>query len=207
MRAWNRLGMDRMPVAFHGQARRGTHDHAYYLSEDRDHDGLIDHVTVHARSGLPGMVVAALASAGDVWLSQRATWTLVPITLGMASGELFGPSRHWISTTVYVTPTWQRSRLASEMSGAPADVQLRHELRLRRLPEPVTVRWEFIIGRDAAAVRPSAFLRTSHTRQPAPDSSHGAPSLEFAEPVHGPLAFGFGCHFGLGLLRSAARNE
>jgi CRISPR-associated protein Csb2 len=33
----------------------------------------------------------------------------------------------------------------------------------------------------------------------APDWSLGFPELAFAAPVCGPLAFGFGAHFGLGL--------
>lgn len=36
--------------------------------------------------------------------------------------------------------------------------------------------------------------------QPPSDAVASFPTISFAEPVFGPLAFGFGAHFGLGQL-------
>jgi CRISPR-associated protein Csb2 len=34
-------------------------------------------------------------------------------------------------------------------------------------------------------------------------ASHADRRIEFANPIQGPLALGFGCHFGLGMFRRA----
>ncbi len=202
MRAGNVVGLDRLPEAFHGGPGRREHDHAYWLSEDRDDDGLIDHVTVHANAGLPRLVVAALAGAGSVWLGRPATWELIPQTMGgPETVGLLGSARVWHAATAYVTPLWRTTDGGRERHGLDAEAQLRKELKDRGLPSPVQILWRDGIQIKTVTLPPAGFVVSVPTRGPPADATKTAPTLIFAEAVTGPLAFGFGKHFGLGLMR------
>jgi CRISPR-associated protein Csb2 len=78
------------------------------------------------------------------------------------------------------------------------EAQLLRELRVRGLPEPASI--SCIDGyrtSDGRIVPWEEF----HTRRFKGEAGYGLAgfSLEFPEPVSGPIAVGFGCHFGLGL--------
>ncbi len=202
MRAGNVIGLTRLPDALHGGPGRREHDHAYWLSEDRDGDGLIDHVTVHANSGLPQPVVAALAGAGSVWLDRAATWELIPWTMGWPGAEgLLGSARIWHAATAYVTPLWRTTPGGRERLGLDAEAQLRGELAARGIPAPVRIIWRKRMRVPGASLAPVGFVVSVLTRKAPADAFQGAPTLIFAEPVTGPLALGFGKHFGLGLMK------
>lgn len=202
MRAGNAVGLERLPDAFHGGPGRREHDHAYWLCEDRDGDGLIDHVTVHANAGLPRLVVVALAGAGSVWLDRSASWTLIPQTLGgPETAGLLGTARIWHAATAYVTPLWRTTDGGRERFGLDTEAQLRKELKDRGIPSPVRILWRDGIRMKTVAISPGKFAVSVPTRKPPADATKTAPTLIFAEPVSGPLAFGFGKHFGLGLMR------
>ena len=79
-----RRGFWPLPDAFHGGAG-GDHRHAFYLPEDLDKDGQIDHVLLFAESGLPKPLIAALAEGGDVFLRGTGRWQLLPDWMGAAS--------------------------------------------------------------------------------------------------------------------------
>ena len=161
MRAGNVIGLARLPDALHGGPGRREHDHAYWLSEDRDGDGLIDHVTVHANSGLPQAVVAALAGAGSVWLDRAATWELIPWTMGGPGAEgPLGCARIWHAATAYVTPLWRTTPGGRERVGLDAEAQLRGELAARGFPAPVRIIW-----RKRMRV-PGAFRVSTETTNP-----------------------------------------
>nr|WP_294544773.1 type I-U CRISPR-associated protein Csb2 [uncultured Rhodopila sp.] len=202
MRAGNAVGLARLPEAFHGGPGRREHRHAYWLSEDRDGDGLIDHVTVHATSGLPRLLVAALAGAGSVWLDRTATWELIPQTLGRPeAGGLLGPARIWRPATAYVTPRHRMTDGGRERAGEDAESQLRREMAERRMPIPVWIQWQDRIHLMRVGLAPTDFVSVAG-RQTAPAQAlKRAPVMLFANPVTGPLSFGFGSHFGLGLMR------
>jgi CRISPR-associated protein Csb2 len=196
MRAGNRIGLASLPAVFHGAGGAGPHDHAYWLSEDRDGDGRIDHVLVHANAGIPAGVIPALAAAGTVWLGPEAEWSLAPVWMGCpAPGGLFGPSRRWAAATAYVTPRWRTDRHGRERPGLDPEQQLRREIALRGLPPPVSVCWR---AHDTGPT----FVTVTKTRRAPRDAWQGQPLIRFATQVQGPLAFGFGAHFGLGLLRA-----
>lgn len=197
MRAGNRIGLARLPAAFHGTARGGPHDHAYWLSEDWDDDGRIDHVLVYAASGLPPALILALALSGPVWLGAGAEWGLEPVWMGGVVGGLFGPARAWEAVTAYVTARWRTDRFGRARRGLDPEAQLRREMALRGFPPPLAIDW--LDGAAATAAR--RFVTATKARRAPADSWQGRPEVVFAEPVRGPLAFGFGAHFGLGLLR------
>lgn len=192
MRAGNRLGLGRLPDAFHGAAGAGPHDHAYWLPEDQDGDGRIDHVLLHARAGFSRALLPALAAAGPVWLGRELEWSLLPVWMGrLAPGGLLGPARRWETVTAYVTPLWRTGRQGRERPGLDPTSQLRREIALRGLAPPAGLWWR----------GETAFETATKTRRAPHDAWQGALILLFPEPVAGPLAFGFGAHFGLGLLR------
>ena len=211
-------GPDHIPVMLSGHGRDGPvrgHRHAFWLSEDEDGDGLVDHLTVH----VPGMDDATLAalltvsigvsSPEESWRAERQ-WSGrsgdlgdpdalgapgVPGTPGAPSapsapdapGRLFGSAHAWTSITPYVGPWHQKPRLTQPD-------MLRRECGLRGLPPLAEV---FPLD-GGARTRPEVRWRWRGSTPPGP--GRGALwRLVFDAPVSGPLALGYGCHFGLGL--------
>jgi CRISPR-associated protein Csb2 len=201
MRAGTRLGLVHMPDPFHGTNEGGPHEHAFWLSEDRDRDGCIDHVTVYAHCGLAPEVVGALAGTGHVWLNRRSTWQLIPLGLGRPrSGGLVGPACRWIAATAYVTPKHRTDVTGRVRPHLAPEAQLREEIARRGLPAPVSITWHEAIQAKEEILQAAHFVTTGRGRRAPSDCWRGAPTVDFAEPISGPLAFGFGAHFGLGLL-------
>ena len=132
--------------------------------------------------------------------------------LGTAS-RLLQASTVWRSVTPYLHP-WYLSK--TEQRSAPAtqtaiEEQIRKEWS-QRTGTPVGIeRIEFAeqieVGRGGRKLRPLQFHRFRRKRGLVqPDTLGRAVTLHFATPVRGPVALGFGCHFGLGLF-AARRGE
>lgn len=87
----------------------------------------------------------------------------------------------------------------------PAD-QIRKECRLRGRSEPAeTDELPDGIPVKDRPCRPVHFHRFRSKRGLVqPDTRGSFWLLTFAEPVDGPVALGFGCHFGLGLFQAIA---
>lgn len=203
--AWTTSGSGRLPLCLHGpdapKNAGWNHGHAFVLPEDADADGIIDHISLTASVGLDPAAIRLLAATDRLILSSG---TRIELMLDRAgSSELLapaikGPSRVWISRTPYLPPAKDRDRfdikdaarqLKSEIAGRrPAAVLARQPEPLPRLDhasEPLLPE-HFHLSRDNGALPPEAsapcFFR-----------------LVFSTPVAGPLAFGWGCHQGLGL--------
>ena len=118
-------------------------------------------------------------------------------------GVLFGPSKRWRSATPFSLP-----RFATRGAGKPArprdmpETQLVRELRLRGLPEPVSVT---PVGGYSTGGRPLVRWPEFETRRFKGETGHGLAGfdVEFAGEIAGPLGLGFACHFGLGLFMPA----
>lgn len=84
------------------------------------------------------------------------------------------------------------------------DEQIRKECRLRGWGEPA----EIASVPDGIQVsgrlrRPVHFHRFRSKRGLVqPDTRGGFYEITFTEPIDGPVALGFGCHFGLGLFQA-----
>jgi CRISPR-associated protein Csb2 len=202
-RASRALGDEPPPSVFtgHRSGEDNEHRHAYYLPEDSDGDGLIDHLVVHADEGFGEVEEQALAALRKLWLrSGEAEWQVVPEaveareTLAEAT-PLLGTGTTWTSVTPYLHPWFVKKRFTVED-------QLRRECALRDLPgieEAEPVESVPIGGRER---RPIHFHRFRAKRGLTQPDTHGSFwRLTFTEPVSGPLALGFSCHFGLGLFR------
>jgi CRISPR-associated protein Csb2 len=222
---WTEIGRWRAPPVMSGRDENGkplkedTHTHAFFLPEDADDDGRIDHLVVSAHGGFDADSRHALDKVTRLWLKRRdqATtgdddapeeagreeWRLAlegfgqPQDFGDAS-RLLGTAREWISATAYLMP-WHTKKGFGPAEQIAREVEQRRIGMLERQPEPLcTIE---IHGRGR---RPIHFHRFRSRRGlTQPDTSGSFWRLVFADPISGPLALGFGCHFGLGLFGRA----
>ncbi len=182
----------------HGMAPGAPHVHAFYLPEDLTRDGHIDHITVHAPAGLCPKELRALDRITRIWLGPGAEWRVTLEAVGRAvdlpAHEYLGSSRTWVSATPYLHPWFRKKRFDVED-------QLRRELQHRGLPTPALERLSTVrVGRRQ--LRPRDFhLLLRRGRRPQPDTRGSFWRLSFPEAVPGPVALGFGCHYGLGIFR------
>ena len=205
------------------------HAHAFWLPEDADSDGLIDHVSVFIASGIDDVVCAKLDRITRLWLpSERRTedvdaedasakeWRLALEGFGQPTdfaedAYIFGASTTWQS----ITPFLASGHLK------PAQVMKRdqrtsgHAREFRRLITRRGLDVQF--GFDVADVLVSekhemssggVVRRTVHFhrfrsrgRETQLDAAGTFLNVTFPRPVQGPIALGYGSHFGLGLFR------
>ncbi len=202
----------------HDGERMEGHRHAFILPADDDDDGKLDHISVHSPAGFDAPAQRALARVRRLWQPQRRP-DLHVVLLGLGEPEVHGGfdprqgqtpqlarSRVWVSRTPFILYRYPRlrndgtPRLRQDGTwrDGPQD-QVRLSLRRRGLPEPVEIE---PIDHTVAAGRPLRWLQFARERregQPAPVNLRGYGfRLVFAEPVAGPIALGYACHFGLG---------
>jgi CRISPR-associated protein Csb2 len=195
-----RRGHKELPASFHGGDRSG-HGHAFWLPEDADGDGHIDHVLVFCANGMDAEIIASLASVSWFPLGDNE-YRMAPSWMGpRPRGGLFGPATVWSALTPYVTPWRRLTKTGKERVRYTLDAQLLEEIRLRGLPTPSGVDWKPSAWCGDDPVLASQFAsRGAKKDGPPSDAVASFPLVTFPSPVAGPLAFGFGAHFGLGLL-------
>lgn len=191
------------------------HRHAFFLPTDEDDDGLIDHVTIYARGGFDDAELQALQSLSFVTWGHDDSVSLTSATM-LTGSELarvpaFTPRTRWRSTTpmvLYRHPKKYR-RGAPKLNAAGRQIdgpedQLHREWGYRQaidetLPNLVSV--HRIPGREIADGRRLhwlSFARRRHqTATRATNLAFGF-DIEFESPVPGPIAVGYGAHFGMG---------
>lgn len=186
-----------------GASRDPAHGHAFFLPEDTDRDGLIDHLTVYCRLGFSDDALERLRRLRWLWWRGSATSSRrnelalsleaigTPATIPGLS-RLTGPSRVWRSVTPYCWPRFRKKREV-DLDVFIRD-QIRREWSLRFYPEELP---------DVEPLPASQFsqfetIRTDRDLQ-APDTRGSFLLLRFNRPVYGPIALGRAAHFGLGL--------
>ena len=205
-------GLGLLPQAFYEDPER-KHGHAFWLAVDDDNDGLIDHAWVYAANGIPDSVKVALRLVEFVRIGSDRFGLAADVTGVTGEGTAIGPATVWTAATPYITPQHRLNKnKTKEREAFTADAQLRdeiakrprNEITSRRLPTPVSVTWKSasLIGDDPALGTSFETRRQKDVRPPS-DFVAKFPTVTFPEPVTGPLAFGFGAHFGLGMLRGA----
>jgi len=181
----------------HGLPEDTCHSHAFYLPE-ANADGRIDHVLIHATAGLDHRSLEALDRINRIWERGGTEWQVLFERYGEESDfadlPSAGCSTTWQSLTPYLHPWFRKKKLTVED-------QIRRECRERGLPAPelqqlAAVR---IKGRDRRSIHFHRFRNKRGLRQP--DTQGSFWRLTFPEPVCGPLALGFACHYGLGMFR------
>lgn len=195
-----RLGKDRVPPVFSGHDLPDTHrhEHAFYLPYDSDGDGYLDRVMVHVPAGFEGQAYRAIGDLKKIWQRDGGKWRLVLEGIGGRDvmPALTESATEWQSVTPYLHPWFCKKHFSAED-------QIRKECVLRGLPEIISLEHRDSIpvtqDRDSAVVQFHRFRSRRGLRQP--DRKGSAWRIRFAEPVRGPLALGFACHFGLGLFK------
>lgn len=179
-------------ISGHNLPADNRHDHAFYLTEDADGDGHIDHLLLHVPAGIDQDVQRALGQMNRLWLGKHGEWQLVFENSGDQVSPLSGSAQTWQSLTPYLHP-WHAKK------GFDSGQQLLRECRLRGLPEP-ELEWVETLPTGRTSRRPIHFQRFRKRRGlTQPDRQGSFWRLHFSEPISGPLALGFGCHFGMGL--------
>lgn len=203
-RAKARLGEAAIPSVFSGHdlPADSHHRHAFFLPWDADGDGRLDRIVLHVPAGFEGAERRVIQDLRRIWQRDGGEWRLVLEGVGEneAGGELTGVSNRWVSVTPYLHPWHVKKRFRVED-------QIRRELRQRGLPEPTRIEQLDSIPVGSQERRPIHFHRFRSKRGLSqPDRRGSFWQIQLAEPVAGPLALGFGCHFGLGLFRPQRRH-
>lgn len=209
-RASRLLGEDRIPreLSGHELPEDNRHGHAFWLP-DADARGEITHVLVHAPGGLRREAIDVLMDLSRVRYGDGDGLRVMfeacgPAQLFASLTPLVGQATRWRSLTPWLHP-WHLKRpdlrTPAALHAALLE-QLRKEWHARGQELPQIVDFQEVPDVDFVGRR----LRTLHyqrTRRkrglPQPDTTGRLIELEFSAPVFGPLALGFGCHFGLGV--------
>lgn len=193
---------------------RGPHEHAHIIPLDLDGDGHLDHILVWAPGGLGLDAQVAIRKARRTFtkggieplrLALVGTGDLrdlvgLPGRYGQRIARIAGRATFWRSMTPFVPPRYIKARGKNTLEG-----QIRAELRSRKFPEPVVVHRLARMDGVAEESGEATWNRFRHfplirQRGPEPPVACGfAIQLEFERPVLGPIALGYGSHFGLGI--------
>jgi len=186
------------------------HQHAHLIHLDLDGDGRLDHVLIWAPMGLDadaqaavratrrsytkggvGALHLALAGSGD-W----AHFAALPDPFGPRLRALLGNGDdgaiRWRSLTPFVPPRHLKAQGRNNLLG-----QINAELASRNLPDTLSCQI-FDSHTDDVARRARHFKRVRGQGTPPPQDVGFVLELEFAAPVRGPIALGYGSHYGLG---------
>lgn len=201
------LGDDRYSAALMGKDASGAplkdHRHAFFLPQ-ADDDGRVRQVVIYARGGLDPEAVRALRALQRLYRKGEALTSHPTYTTLVALGQLhmlaqpppcLSRSRVWESATPFVPPRCPKRR--NGMLRDTPEAQLSWLCREHHGVEPSRVT---VFDPEESRGRRLHWFRRTRRRGAAPA---GHPRgygfrLEFAEEVSGPLALGYGAHFGLG---------
>lgn len=183
-----------------GRSAEGTpllgHRHAHYIPTDEDGDGRLDHLAVWCPEGLELDDLVALRSLTMLRRPDRPEELRLLLLeegpLEAVRWSAAGPARVWRSATPFVPVRYPKERGGREID-TPED-QVALELRRRNHPVPVRV----------ARIWPKrgTWLEYRRWRRGGGTAAGGWAFgflVEFSDPVRGPIALGYGSHYGLGL--------
>ncbi len=202
--ARKQLGEDAVPAIFSGHdlPAGSRHRHAFYLPWDDSGDGRIDRLVLHVPNGMAPFERRIAEKLRRLWSRDGSEWRLVVETVGDADAgsPLLAAATRWQSATPYLRPWHLKKKF-------DVAAQIRRECRERGLPEPVQLETlpSVEVGNQTRKTIHFHRFRSKHGLN-QPDRLGGFWRLTFAEAVPGPLALGFGCHFGLGLFRPVDTN-
>lgn len=196
------------------------HNHAFYLPYDADGDGRTERLAVYASMGLGSRELDAAIRLEEVSLGPEHD----PVRL-RAAGAFdragldrlwpgFASSVQWVSYSPYVMSRHPKFTRAGAPKLGPdgtqldsPENQLKAEWRQRMrddpsLPPLVGLQ---LCGREEGQVDWNGYrLSRLKAVEPAPIQRGLAFRLTFAAAVRGPIALGYGCHFGLGMFVPAS---
>ncbi len=181
------------------------HSHAFYLPSDEDGDGWIDHMTVYATQGFDKHAQQAIGMIKKLWGSGGHDIHTVLVGVGQSQdyggflirdgqAPTLAQSRIWQSVTPYVLTR----HLKKNGKDSPI-LQVARDLLRRRFPTPEHIESLDHTKINGKKVRWLEFRRFRNGGGGQLADSHGFGfEIIFSEPVRGPIALGYACHFGLG---------
>lgn len=196
------------------------HQHAFYLPTDEDGDGRLDHLTIYAPGGLGEKEQAAIGSLQEIFLPGQYApneWQRLRVSLlgFVAEGEnadtVFPVAKTWVSSAPFVLTRYPKTyadgrpklnKFGEQVDGP--EEQVRREWGYRRRSNPRLPRLARVELRGQLTLptgRNIRWLNFKTNRRRGGGTTSGfiyGLALEFDKPVEGPLALGYGCHFGLG---------
>lgn len=188
-----------------------SHAHAFWLPEDADGDGWIDHVSVFIAGGMNADVRGGLDRITRLWLAPRQRyegeepepgsikeWRLALEGFGtpadFAGGaRIFGASARWTSVTPFLASGHLK---ASGYAGEVRRLLNRRGMNATGV-EVVELPAIDVTGAPRRAIHFHRFR--TRGREAQPDASGALLRIALPQPIEGPLAIGYGSHFGLGL--------
>ncbi len=187
------------------------HGHSFIFCEAAGPRDAITHVTLFAREGFAPPARRALESLQRVWGHGGHDLQLVLLGFGdprtFSDCRLFAAAKVWRSLTPFVATRHPKTHRDGRPKldadgwpiGSPAH-DLRRLLAEASLPLPAKIEPLATLPAGTRRLRPLQFQSQRYHGQGRCGRHSGtAFQLTFAEPVSGPLAFGYGAHFGLGL--------
>jgi CRISPR-associated protein Csb2 len=196
---------------------RTDHAHAYIFCEANGPRDTITHITISAKMGFDDAACLAIRRLNKVWGHGGHDIRLVLHGIGQPGDfkdcSLFGKSRLWRSLTPFVptrhAKTFRDGRPKMDASGWQIGSSAHDLLRLLALhPHGTAATIKQCQERDRPFQFGNRHLRSLQFQTTRHDgggnrgkSSGNAFIITFPEPVSGPLAFGYGSHFGLGLFQ------
>lgn len=197
-----------------GEKLSSPHTHAHYFPLDLDDDRRIDHVLIYASAGLDEMAQRAITHVRRTRTKGDDT-TIFVTCAGFGDLDLFReqirhrdgrpaaiippqPATSWASITPYVPAR----HLKSKNNRYTITDDVVRELKLRGMPEPNAI--ELFSKSDLIQSKFYNYVRRRIERKPQPPRPdvYGI-RIHFKTPHAGPIALGYGSHFGLGMFRAA----
>lgn len=194
------------------------HVHAHIFCESNGGKrGEITHVTLYAPLGFDADAKRAIMSLEKLWGQRGHDIQLILLSTGQPedfagfddkAGEcpLFEKSRVWISRTPFVPTRLPKTNRngrprfgADELQLGSPEHDLRRLIKLAGFADPLSVdsiSFTQLAGRKTPWLE---FWTSRKNELPKVNRRGYGYRLTFPEPVSGPLAFGHGNHFGLGL--------
>lgn len=195
------------------------HKHARILCETANERGSITRVTVYAPLGFDASARQALDQLRRVWGHGGHDLQLIQLGVGrpgdFADAVLFASATEWRSLTPFVPTRHAKARRNGQPKldehgvqiGSPAH-DLSRLIAEAGLPRPTQI---LPMATGQFSGKPVRWLSFQTERKHGNGSHAGRLGygfqITFPTPVTGPLAFGYGSHFGLGLFAPAARAE
>jgi CRISPR-associated protein Csb2 len=215
---WSDQGIGRASVftGLDDNGKPGTdHRHAHIFCEANGPRDAITHITIWAEMGFDESACLALRQLNKVW--GHGGYDIRLVLHGMGQTEdfkdcaFFTPSKTWRSLTPFVSTrhakTFRDGRPKMDVSGWQVGSGAHDLLRLLALhPQGSAATIRQLDERERPFQFGSQRLRSLQFQTVRDNgggnrgsSSGNAFIINFPEPVGGPLALGYGAHFGLGL--------
>ncbi len=191
------------------------HAHAHIFCETKPGTNTISHITIYAKGRFDADAQYALRSLNRLWGHGGHDIELVLLDLGtietFPDSPLFRSARQWVSLTPFISTRHPKSYRDGRPKMSPEGWQIdspEHEIRrsLGQLSLPLPSKIEPLEA-SAASGRPLRWHDfTTHRHHGGGRRAHQPARgfrLTFPDAIKGPLALGYGAHFGLGLFASA----